>query len=664
MLHLLVSHAAVTQLIIDSIGRQLGVKDISRSLGPGIRNVGTMFTMDKLVIGGTEISMRQVLLQVFHTMQQPDGAEAHVKLVKDLLRICRAALYLEDPNDIREGSTNKENNWDRMLVDEPPIKTEPHTNMLTWCQNKMIDLRAPSMVIKLMSHEDPVVQSECLRFGITLLEEGNKLGQARLLHNLQNGHDSEQFFHALENLLLSSRSVIDEHLLLIKAEEDYEIMSGRSSRGGTRRSARDSIDIQKTISNALQLDTPKLVLRFLQLLCEGHNTSFQNFLRNAVYKSSNILLTTVQVIDHLINGGDDKSPLEEYHSRDSLESVCPLLVQALEFLTESMLGPCVGNQECLMESDLAGHLRDLYRRLVYGGDDREVGEDRQVVINSTEVMQLNDLHVAATNMLLAMLEGNTETRLTTGVVINLPLSTLIENICSILDPYDGLLADALLWTNNTSLGSWTAGKKPKIGDDREAPNKELELEKVRAKCASDFVAVVINARNVEDQLENENDDEDDKCVAKLHDEAIRCYMAVLYYTQQDDDPNKAAKKLKKQLLKRLSKNVLNDLLEDWICRCEIMRDGKVNDCLVLCSARSTVCLVCGGRCIKCCQCRHISWCSEGETNMWSSTTKRSSNRSREMTQPKRPRKWLRCTNKLDIVRPCELDAHSHPFLSL
>ena len=57
--------------------------------------------------------------------------------------------------------------------------------MLTWCQNKMIHLDATRMVIKLMAHKDVACQKACLRFGIAMLEEGNKLGQARLLEGLK-----------------------------------------------------------------------------------------------------------------------------------------------------------------------------------------------------------------------------------------------------------------------------------------------------------------------------------------------------------------------------------------------------------------------------------------------------------------------------------------------
>ena len=44
-------------------GARIGVTDISRSLGPGIRNLGLMFAMD--MVPGTDISMRQVMLRIF-----------------------------------------------------------------------------------------------------------------------------------------------------------------------------------------------------------------------------------------------------------------------------------------------------------------------------------------------------------------------------------------------------------------------------------------------------------------------------------------------------------------------------------------------------------------------------------------------------------------------
>ena len=69
--------------------RIIGVKDVSRSLGPGIRNLGMMCTM-RFVPGSDEKrSFSEVLLRMFQVLQQASVPE---KLVQDMLRILRTAL--------------------------------------------------------------------------------------------------------------------------------------------------------------------------------------------------------------------------------------------------------------------------------------------------------------------------------------------------------------------------------------------------------------------------------------------------------------------------------------------------------------------------------------------------------------------------------------------
>ena len=213
----------------------------------------------------------------------------------------------------------------------------------------------------MISHKDLACQKACLRFGITMLEEGSKLGQARMLHDLKYGQGGAEFFGALQQLLISGGETIEEHRLLVAQEAQWEA-DGKDT-GASRRSAREVAAKAAEMADALVLDTPTLVLRFLQLMCEGHFENFQDFLRDQKggppgVTTVNVLLETVKLSEYI----NDKIP---DYIESGEESVFALLVQAFEFLAEAMQGPCTGNQACLLESDLPSMMRSLFGHLSY-----------------------------------------------------------------------------------------------------------------------------------------------------------------------------------------------------------------------------------------------------------------------------------------------------------
>ena len=423
--------------------------------------------------------------------------------------------------------------------------------MLTWCQNKMIHLDATKMVIKLMSHKDVPCQKACLRFGIAMLEEGNKLGQVRLLEGLRcsAGNISQaDFFNAINSMLKSSQVAIEEHLTLQDQEDSF---MRRSSRDGSSRTVRQSAHAAEKLSGALQLDSATLALRFLQLMCEGHNSDAQNYLRT----QTSVLHATVKVVEFLV------SVLHRYVSDGSVRetSVTELLVQALDFLSEAMLGPCAGNQAWMMESDLASLLRTLFAMLSYDKSEHQG-------ISLEDLMPINQVKAAVVNVLIAMLEGNTTHRLVGNVILNFPIHTLLDNICIILDPNNGVLARALDFKGSTEV-------------DVEA------LQKWRSKQASAYAQQVTDARNsTEKEPGHEGIDE-------LHEEALRCYMVAVYFSQYDKRLGfKSTRQMEDHLVHALGSIDKNGvprcaigslLLEAWINRCEIMRDGEVHQLLAL-----------------------------------------------------------------------------------
>jgi len=94
-------------------------------------------------------------------------------------------------------------------------------------------------------------------------------------------------------------------------------------------------------------------LRFLQLLCEGHCSVFQDFLREQPKNASqlNLVAKAVKLFVFLVDSPQAANAFSE--SEDAL------VAQLLIFLTETMLGPCAGNQVQVAHADVLSAVNDL-----------------------------------------------------------------------------------------------------------------------------------------------------------------------------------------------------------------------------------------------------------------------------------------------------------------
>ena len=95
---------------------------------------------------------------------------------------------------------------------------------------------------------------------------------------------------------------------------------------------------QLTVSNLTELGCMKTVLRYLQLLCENHDTNMQKFLR---VSCPSMVKETIQFLESLCGGTTAGLGLISAYINKDNES---LLIQCLETLTEYCQGPCNENQ--------------------------------------------------------------------------------------------------------------------------------------------------------------------------------------------------------------------------------------------------------------------------------------------------------------------------------
>uniref|UniRef100_A0ACB8FT54 Ryanodine receptor 1 n=1 Tax=Sphaerodactylus townsendi TaxID=933632 RepID=A0ACB8FT54_9SAUR len=203
------------------------------------------------------------------------------------------------------------------------------------------------------------------------------------------------------------------------------------------------------------------LFRFLQLLCEGHNNDFQNYLRTQTGNTTtiNIIICTVDYLLRLQESISDfywyysgKDVIDEQGKRNFSKAMA-VAKQVFNSLTEYIQGPCTGNQQSLAHSRLwdavIGFLHvfahmmmklaqmtqppglrngDQFRSESYPEDSSQIGL----------LKELLDLQKDMVVMLLSLLEGN----VVNGTIARQMVDMLVEsssNVEMILKFFDMFL---------------------------------------------------------------------------------------------------------------------------------------------------------------------------------------------------------------------------------
>ena len=247
-----------------------------------------------------------------------------------------------------------------------------------------------------------------LKLGIALLNGGNEKVQKNMLEHLQEKKDSK-FFSSL-SALMNKCSVLDL--------DAYE-------RGLKAESLGTLVQQSGVLAYEKTLYTCRL-FRFLQLLCEGHNSDFQDYLRAQIGNSItvNIIVATV---DYLLRLQESIADFYWYYSgkstvdtqgRLNFGNAIKIAKQVFNTLTEYIQGPCHGNQQTLAQSRLWDAVVGFLH--VFAHLQEKLAMD---VHCPTDLLnQLLDLQQDMVVMLLSMLEGN----VVNGTIGRMLLDTFCE----------------------------------------------------------------------------------------------------------------------------------------------------------------------------------------------------------------------------------------------
>ncbi|XP_069017865.1 ryanodine receptor 3 isoform X1 [Embiotoca jacksoni] len=268
-----------------------------------------------------------------------------------------------------------------------------------------------------------------LKLGIAILNGGNVQVQQKMLGYLKEKRDAG-FFKSLSGLMQSC-SVLD--LNAFERQNKAEGLGMVTEEG--------SIHTQRG-SKVLQNDEfTKDLFRFLQLLCEGHNGDFQNFLRTQTGNTTtvNIIISTV---DYLLRLQESISDFYWYYSgkdvidetgKINFSKALSVAKQIFNSLTEYIQGPCIGNQQSLAHSRLWDAVVGFLH--VFANMQMKLSQDASQIELLKELMDLQKDMVV---MLLSLLEGN----VVNGTIGKQMVDTLVEsssNVEMILKFFDMFL---------------------------------------------------------------------------------------------------------------------------------------------------------------------------------------------------------------------------------
>ncbi|KAI6237110.1 hypothetical protein M3Y95_00230500 [Aphelenchoides besseyi] len=307
------------------------------------------------------------------------------RLYVDYADVMAKSVHLDDDED--DGGDDKE-------VDQ--AEKEEAAQALRAEQAILADRGAAIMCLMYLSASngepsDMVAQS--LQLGIHLLSGGNKDIQKMLIDYLQQKKDV-RFFTSLAGLM-NKCSVLNLEMFerQIKAEG---LGMGAELAAGEHQNLNDA---EFTCS----------LFRFLQLTCEGHNLDFQNYLRTQPGHTTSINLINCTV-DYLLRL--QESVMDFYWHYSSKEVIdeggkeyflraIQVCSQTFNTLTESIQGPCVGNQMTLANSRLWDAINGFFFLFAY--------MMQKLYKNSTQLELLREFLNLQKDMIvlmLSMLEGN------------------------------------------------------------------------------------------------------------------------------------------------------------------------------------------------------------------------------------------------------------------
>nr|XP_032804165.1 ryanodine receptor 2-like isoform X12 [Petromyzon marinus] len=339
--------------------------------------------------------LHQLILHFSHTaLTEKRCRGRNSKLEEDFLYIAYADIMAKSCHAQEEDEEGEE---EVKSFEEKEMEKQK----LLYQQARLHDRGAAEMVLQMISASKgstgPMVTAT-LKLGIAILNGGNTTVQQKMLDYLKEKKDVG-FFQSVAGLMQSC-SVLD--LNAFERQNKAEGLGMVTEEGSVPRHQRADKAMQ-------DVEFTCDLFRFLQLLCEGHNSDFQNYLRTQTGNNTtvNIIISTVDYLLRLQESISDfywyysgKDIIDEQGQRNFSKAI-KVAKQVFNSLTEYIQGPCTGNQQSLAHSRLWDAVVGFLH--VFAHMQMKLSQDASQIELLKELLDLQKDMVV---MLLSLLEGN------------------------------------------------------------------------------------------------------------------------------------------------------------------------------------------------------------------------------------------------------------------
>ncbi|XP_041439755.1 inositol 1,4,5-trisphosphate receptor type 3 isoform X2 [Xenopus laevis] len=371
-------------------------------------------------------SQEKLCIKVLRTLQQMLMKKKNYGEQGNVLRRALLSIYLQ----------NKKLNAKGESADSFAIGQDQDWAMIASIQCKLDREGATKLVSDLiMSSKNEKIFQESILLAIRLLDGGNTEIQNSFYNLMKGDNKSEKFFKVLNERMKCAQQEIKSTMSVnmndlgahetdegnadypTKGRNNQHVIPASTSRAitGSYRKGHDVADNGESneVGPAVLIMEP--ILRFLQLLCENHNSDLQNFLRNQSNKTNyNLVCETLQFLDIMCGSTTGGLGLLGLYIN---EKNVALIIQTLETLTEYCQGPCHENQSCIVTHESNGI--DIITALVLN-DISPLCKYRMDL-----VLQLKD---NGSKLLLALMESRHDSENAERILLSLRPQELVDVI--------------------------------------------------------------------------------------------------------------------------------------------------------------------------------------------------------------------------------------------
>jgi hypothetical protein len=261
----------------------------------------------------------------------------------------------------------------------------------------------------LLNQEDPEIIMVAIDVGSQILINGNSKGQAEFKKVLQTDKNSYKILKKLEKVMISRFENISRIMITYNAAQMKQIFFGEKSYS--------TMEMKVFNDN---MNTFNKLLRFFQLLCEGHNSDLQNFLR--VQHLPSVEVKLAENIDYITHAVIMFGSFVKFFNIQCYETGIGLI----DFLIESLQGPCKGNQETVIKCKILDFCKDFINDLNSNNQDLiSRGFDMQ---NREHIDITTELFNKTIKLLLSIIEFNMDEKVVNYMGTNIEFRFLIQRI--------------------------------------------------------------------------------------------------------------------------------------------------------------------------------------------------------------------------------------------